>query len=328
MAKLQPSVMTLNYRLIGGDKENVRGYGWIDISQSASLVNRRFYRQGLNWAVAGITLQQNTTTAAPGALRVETLPTTWVTSNAWHKSFALWKKQQDEAMDDSNQESIKAKFNDFKIFMDSQHVEDYWDIFDLYDTNLQPRTAVDTFLPGEWQPSQIVIPNAVSDGSSEVLPQEYLLHMVGVNTYGTIKSRGMISGYENSRAYPQSPDPVGPDVADRDTNWMMAMFDVGSDDSEVLENVQNRNDDLPYDQVSYPGGPLNCPSLQLHSEHFITARSIGNRVDVRGFNAPCGLIKITNDTTNENDDYADLDIQVHLVPGNHRGYLAEPMQDM
>jgi hypothetical protein len=50
--KIQPAEMTL---LTATSTVNAGATGnfTIDLSQCASLMNRRFYRQGLNWAVAG-----------------------------------------------------------------------------------------------------------------------------------------------------------------------------------------------------------------------------------------------------------------------------------
>ena len=76
MPKLQPAVMTLPYRLIDGDRE-----GYIDISQSASLANRRFYRQGLQWAVGGMTVI--TDGDVTGRILIEKLPETWPFTQAW-----------------------------------------------------------------------------------------------------------------------------------------------------------------------------------------------------------------------------------------------------
>ena len=50
MAKIQPSVLNLKYEINEGITK------FIDLSQSASAVNRRFYRQGLNWICAGFTV--------------------------------------------------------------------------------------------------------------------------------------------------------------------------------------------------------------------------------------------------------------------------------
>jgi hypothetical protein len=320
MAKLQPSVMTLNFRLDGTS-------GFIDLSQACSLVNRRFYRQGLQWAVSGVSLTQNTASTTAGSLTVETLPTTWVSSNAWHKSFASWLKQQNEAIEEYGAESTVAKFRDFKIFMDTAHVQAFLDAgSDLNVTNMLPRTAVSTFTAGEWDPSQIVVPNYVVDpatGSPALVdPAEFYLHMVGANFGPSSASRGMIDGYQYSRAFPQSPDPVSP-AQDSNFNWMRDMFDVGNDSSEIVDNATDNNDQLPYPQVDYPGGDTQAPQLQLISEHYISgAQTIDRRISVSGFMAPCGLIKIGNQPGTA------LDIQVHLMPGTHIGYLAEPMQDM
>ena len=35
---------------------------------------------------------------------------------------------------------------------------------------------------------------------------------------------------------------------------MRDMFDVGNDSDKVVENATERNNDLPYPQVDYPGG--------------------------------------------------------------------------
>lgn len=318
MVKIQPAVMTLNFETSATDN-------WIDLSQAASIVNRRFYRQGLQWAVAGITVQLDSTAQTAGGIRVETLPHTWVCSNAWHKVMANWLKQQNEALAESGQESIAAKFRDFKIFMDLEHVQDYVDAGgDLNATNLLPRTAVQAFAPGEWQPSQVVIPNSSPDASgSEVDPTEYFLHMVGNGVTGVPYSRGMIAGYAYSRSVPQSPDPAVPAQVAGTGNWLRDMFDVGNDDTEILNNAENTNNDLPYDQMEYPHGASNGgDALELHSQHYITNRSLGNRLEIPGLMVPCGLLKITNDTG------VTAEVQIHLCPGEHRGYLAAPMQDM
>ena len=50
-SKIQPSVMTMAFQT----PANISGSNsyTVDLSQAASLLNRRFYRQGINWAVAG-----------------------------------------------------------------------------------------------------------------------------------------------------------------------------------------------------------------------------------------------------------------------------------
>ncbi len=97
--------------------------------------------------------------------------------------------------------------------------------------------------------------------------------MVGTNNNGGI-SRGIIEGYADSRAYPQSPDPVSPAI-DSGNNWMRAMFDVGNDNEDITDNATDRNDNLPYPQVNYPGGQNQAPTLQVHDFSLLRTPLLG-----------------------------------------------------
>ncbi len=169
MAKIQPAVSTILINIPPSpDGGTTAGAGYLDLSQCASIVNRRFYRQGLNWAVSGFRCNQKGGISG-GRFQIEKLPETWVMSNAWHKAFAAWKKQQDEAIDEAGAESAVAKFRDFKVFMDTTH-------YDARNSPLLPiksgggnfLEATDgSTLTAEWQYSQIVTPNTLNaDGST------------------------------------------------------------------------------------------------------------------------------------------------------------------
>ena len=121
-----------------------------------------------------------------------------------------------------------------------------------------------------------------------------------------------------------SHDPVGSVIASGQ-NWLRQMFDVGNDTSEITDNATDRNDNLPYPQVDYPGGEVQAPTLQTHDFSFITTSTIGGTTRLKGGNFPCGLMRfdwIPSDTT------SNIRIQIDLVPGTHRGYLCEPMTEM
>lgn len=297
--------------------DTVGGDYYIDLSQCASIVNRRFYRQGINWAVASIKVLAS----APGTVQWAKLPNTWVMSNAWRKAFEAWRAQQNKALEEGGAESMKAAFNDFKVYMDTDHVAA------TYAANLLPVDFSGTAaLNGTWEPSKIVLPNVNPDGTgSTVEPAQRFLHVVGPNVNGAL-SRGIIEGYADSRSVPQSPDPVGPDVGDSD-NWLARMFDVGSDMEEVLDNATLRNDTLPYDQDNYPGGQANMSGLEFHDITQIVSYSGSTNIatqTIKGGNFPCGLMKFTWTP----ESAANLAVQVNLVPGHHRGYLCEPMTEM
>ena len=204
--KIQPAVMTITLptpSVSGGST----GRSYVDLSQIASLVNRRFYRQGLNWAVAGFKVSS----LQPGSVSMAKLPNTWVTSNAWEKAFRAWNKQQMDAIEEAGAESAVARFRDFKVHADVTHVTAG------YAANLLPVDySGNSYAAGEWQDSIIVLPNADLDpvSGARTEPREVQLHMCGTNeaVIGAGTSRGIIEGYADSRAYPQSPDPVSPAI--------------------------------------------------------------------------------------------------------------------
>jgi len=326
--KIQPSVRTLTFP-IGNIGTNTSRY--IDLSQASSLVNRRFYRQGINWAVAGFTLH---TSSASGSIQISKIPNTWICGNAWEKAFRAWNKQQMEAINESGAQSAVARFRDFKIFADVKHVSNGYGM-NLLPATLNQLNNWDYYNTGEWEASQIVIPNILPAGADPAVktePLEYLLHMVGINNNGGI-SRGIVEGYADSRAYPQSPDPVSPVIGSSE-NWLRDMFDVGNDTSEITENATDKNDNLPYPQVEYPGGEIQAADLQYHDQLNITATSVSGKTSARGTTVPCGLLKLRIDpqlgaVETTPGVYEPISwIQIHLVPGKHKGYLCEPMMDM
>ena len=312
-SKIQPAVQTLTFTGLTVPGSGIDSF-YVDLSQCASIANRRFYRQGINWAVAGFKVLS--ASGSQAILQVAKIPNTWVASAAWQKSMSAWMKQQNQALAEGGSQSMKARFNEFKIFMDPAHVAPGY----LQSSGPFAHNA------GTWEPSKIVLPNVNPDGTgSNVEPAQRFLHMVGQNINGA-SSRGIIEGYADSRAYPQSPDPVGPDMGDVD-NWMARMFDTGNDMEEVLDNATLRNDTLPYDQDDYPGGENNAAVVQLHDQEYITATTIGGTTRLKGGNFPCGLIKFNAINLNATEEL-ELTVQIDLIPGGHRGYMCEAMGDM
>lgn len=327
---LAPAVMKLHYAIprAGGTSSN-----YISISNSVSRLNRRFYRQGLNWAVANMkVVLLPKATPGPGVTSVgtefyaSTMPHTWSVANAWMKSFSLWKKQQDEAMANSDSSERIARYRDFKISIDSYHV---------IGTELQPvsvgpgnapfpghiglQIGNSPLLPSEeWEASQIVLPNLVGPG----VTSERTLHMVGPDR---LNSLGMIKGYAESRDVPHTPDPVGPDISQ---SWMSEMFNVGNDLTEITTNAQFNNDELPYDQTAYPGGGNNFINLETQG-YVLNQSTVGvNTYNTGPFTAPCGLIRIDINGITTDETLGDYTIiTIDLVPGSHRGYLAETMEE-
>ena len=311
-SKIEPSVQTLAFGLtIPVGISNFT----IDLSQTASIMNRRFYRQGLNWAVSGFKIR----TVGPGigTVAINKLPNTWVMSNAWEKGFRHWNRQQKEALEESS-EGVRARFSDFKIYADDIHLAAG------VGNNLLPfDSAGNSALPGEWQMSQIVVPNHLGVAGTNIEP---LITAVGDANLLTDPTKfSLIEAYANSRSVPQSPDPKVPTgVTSGPENIYRQMFDVGADDDMVMDNAVAKNNDLPYPQSDYPGGGTQLSALLPHDATDLSATTISGSSYLKGGNFPCGLIRIAAQSA---EGFSAV-LLVDLIPGNHRGYMCEPMTEM
>ncbi len=322
-SKIEPAVQTLTFNYDVAAFPNA----YIDLSQVASLVNRRFYRQGINWAVAGFKIL----TTGTGQIQVSKLPNTWVMGNSWEKSMRTWTKMNNEALAET--ESVRPRFLDFKIYADTTHHQLG------YAANLLPVSiGLGPYQVGEWEASKVYPPNGPNFPGNT---SEFEMVAVGANYPGVSPVTGLnavslIEGYAASRGLPNVLDPNAPaDALDADgstpENWMAAIFNTGTDqDSEVLEDMITENNIAPYpfenDGVNpdtmYPGGANQGPGMQIHDVELVTATTIGGTTRLKGGNFPCGLVRI--DSTIDGQ----ITLQVNLIPGSHRGYLCEPMTEM
>ncbi len=317
---------------------------YVDLSQSASLLNRRFYRQGINWAVQSIKILSPITS---GAVVVSKLPTTWSMSNAWMKGFKAWQKMNDEALEES--ESVRPRFLDFKIYADSQHHLDGYGANLLPNTYVQPPgglPAATAATAGEWEASKYHIPDTTGGATGDTREREVLA--VGSNYPGAgasgFQAVSLIEGYAASRGLPDVLDPNVPDDAadaqgTQPQNWQAALENEGTTQTEeVLEDMIAENNIAPYPfenganpaggtftDTMYPGGANQLGGLMFHDAEFITGTTIGGTTHIDGGMFPCGLIKFSFGNSGET---ANALIQINLVPGHHRGYLCEPMTEM
>jgi len=335
--KIQPAMQTLNFTV---EVEAGGSTSYVDLSQVASLVNRRFYRQGINWAVAGFKILSNPGTT--GSVLLSKLPNTWVMSNSWEKSFRTWTKMNNQALAET--QSIRPKFLDFKIYADETHHQRG------FDSNLLPTSVLGTYVQGEWESSKITVPTSqtlFTPGLVET--KDFELIAVGASFPGNgasgLNAVSLIEGYAASRGLPNIADPNTPqDATDTNTvtpeNWMTAIFNEGTDQNhEIVENMIRENDIAPYPfengddgsggtftDTMYPGGANQGTGLQIHDLEFISGTTIGGTTRLKGGNFPCGLARF--DISNDTAESVFLTLQIDLVPGNHRGYLCEPMTEM
>jgi len=332
--KIEPAAQTLTFQnaiaVPPGGAMNL----YIDLSQCASIVNRRFYRQGINWAIAGFKLLGGSDD--PVLCQISKLPNSWVLSNSWEKSMRAWLKMSNEAL--SEAESVRPRFLDFKIYADDDH----------HSAGFPANLIPSGFKRGEWDASKIYTPNGPNFPGNT---NEFELVATGRNYPGLgnsgLNAVSMIEGYAASRALPPIDEPNTPaDAVDADgstpENWMSAMFNEGTDqDSEVLDDMRYDNRTSPYpfeggpDQLNplvpfvdtqYPNGANQGPNLQVHDIEFVTSSTIGATTRFKGGNFPCGLVKLS--ILNTGIESFEPTLIVDLVPGDHRGYLCEPMTEM
>lgn len=315
MTKLAPAVTKLWFHI---DPSNSRNY--VDLSLACSAANRRFYRQGLTWAVSGMTL--HTGSGTTGEFDVSKVPDTWMAQNAYEKSKMLWMKSQDQVLDD--QPTIAARYRDFKVFLDGEMVTS-----DKQAVSVAPAQDDDIMLPvdrnnqiaktGEWNYSSFQLP---VDGGSAA-PDTRSLHFVGANQ-GTL-SNGMIHGYGLSRSRPQDIDPNTPGEG----GWMNDVFDVADNLDEIREDIEEENNVPPYrvgtpgeNEEYYPGGENNQTDGQLHSVSFVSGTTVGGKTRVEGGLFNCGLIRFDWNLISDLPNTS-MYLAIDLVPGPSKGYLTE-----
>ena len=333
--KIEPAAITLTFAT-PSSTAGVTGKSFIDLSQAASLVNRRFYRQGINWAVSGFKVSS----LKAGTVTVGKLPTTWVMSNAWEKGFRTWQRMNDDALAET--ESVKPRFLDYKIFANSDH-----HVAGI-GANLLPISFTGSAAnPGEWKSSKMVIPDTTLGATGGVQEREIIA--VGSNYPGAgasgLNAVSLIEGYAASRGLPAITDPNTPDDAnDADgvspENWLQATFNEGTQqDADVLDTMAGstaENNLAPYpfenDGVNadtmYPGGANQLVGLEYHDLVNIYETNVTDGIGtqrLKGGMFPCGLIALHWTPSSAS---ANVVVQIELVPGHHRGYLCEPMTEM
>ncbi len=330
--KVEPAVKRLTFDLAVGANATVDFY--IDLSQCASLVNRRFYRQGINWAVSGMKVLSQSDGTLNAIVTAQKLPETWVMSNAWMKGFKAWQKMNDEALEES--ESVRPRFLDFKIYADAGHHTAG------YAANLLPLSPGGTYVPGEWEASKFQIPDNTLGATGGVREREVVA--VGANFPGAgasgFNAVSLIEGYANSRGLPNVLDPNAPadagDVVGSGENWIAQLDSEGTQQIDaVIDDMISENNIAPYpfenDGVNvdtmYPGGANQGTGLAFHDTEYITGTTVGGTTRLQGGLFPCGLIKITVRNYDESNALSNS-LYVDLVPGHHRGYLCEPMTEM
>lgn len=293
---MQPAQLTLTYAVTPSGGGVVAD---IDIAKDLSAVNRRLYRQGMQYAVASVKFSRT----MPGLsfLACQTAGNTWMVHNAWKKGKALWDRQQREVA--KAMPGIHGTWADFKIELDDNST-----------------TAIDTIagdagtvVPDEWNLSNYVWDN---DGT-ERQPTFCLLGATAPDT-----KIGMVQEYHIARAQVQNSPAVPTEASDS-----IYAKSLGTDEMSdlLIDVVELDNDNAPYDMTEMVGGDTVADTPWSQDYVTSTMESPGQS---KPFLVECGLLRlqlqsVLADGTSASDVIHF--IQVNLVPGGYKGVLAEPM---
>lgn len=296
-SKTSPTVTRLSFESTGS------GTKYIDIARALSIINRKFYRQGVYYYVNSVELYNN----SDGVVDIHTLPDTWVTKNAWNRGFGIFQNMNALA------DTPRPKYHDFKVRMSTGHAADGSNTLDpdLYGIN----GSNTSHPPDEWVYSEITTMH--SDGG---LPDEFTLTMLGGHSgsQGNRASVGLIKSYAETRAQPiSSGEPNVPVAASTDP--LANLFDASGDNAmeNIIENLNENNDLTPYDASGYLG---RSDSHMQQVARLTTTPTIGRVAKASGFCAPMGLLCVDAQNLAGDDNWR---VVINLAAGTYHGVYAE-----
>ena len=297
--KTSPTQIRLSFEASGERTE------YIDIALALSAINRKFYRQGVYYYVNSIEVYNNET----GVIDLHTLPDTWVTKNAWNRGFQIFQKMN--SMVGTPMSTIKPKYHDFKVFMDSRHVDN---------GSLQPslhniNQGANEILSDDWVYSQFV--SADDDGDSAQEADNFYGHMIGGHLGDTDDwtSIGLIKSYAETRGTvnAETPDDANVDITDP----LLNLFDFSSEEqvNDIVQNLLDDNDNPPYNYNQYVG---EATSNLQHVARIGTETGVGRVGRASGFCAPFGLICV-----DPHGVETAFRVVLNLAAGTYHGVYAE-----
>jgi len=315
VSKIDPAVLTLNYEIV----TSPTGVGnYIDLSRDLSNLNRRLYRQGMQYAVGGLTITDDLVVApATGRgleINVSTAGNTWITQNAWKKGQALWMQMQKEVLESNP--SVKGKWADFKVLMTEEMA--------FANTRRALDGSMSPWQPGqEWTRSLYVVPQHDVDPATGLVKaaEEWYACLIGPDDVGN-KVFSLVKAYEESRSTVQ---PTSPNVpAGLPNSFYLKLQDDGSQDPELAGVIIDENDQPPYAMGpgTYPGGSAFGTTGAMTRVGRGVMNDFTPLLTMPGFTAECGFVYIN---AKSSAGAANCRVQVHLVPGEYKGVLAVPM---
>ncbi len=292
------------------------GTVYIDLAKALSQINQRAYRQGLYYYVASVAFSNNSTAYC----QVNTLLDNWVTKRAWSRGYKQWSKMNRRANAESG---VTPKYHDFKVIMHSNAAT----TLNATYGNLASTTE---YASDDWVISQFVTedPYLHGGGSSDTPVEahnadQFSAHMIGPHTgsSGAWTSIGLVRSLNDTwRRQPAAGEPELD--ADADTDPIANLFDAADTYDDVRLNMDEDNDEPPYNHDVLPGSASNFETVVAAIMR--TSAGSGALVRAPGFSVPLGLLEVTtSDFGDGSQTIGGVELIVELVPGTYNGVYAE-----
>ena len=306
-----PAQIRLSFEF-GGDGEG-RTTQYIDIAKALSSVNRKMYRQGVYYYVNSVELYDS----ADSVVNLHVIPDNWITRASYRRAKGIYDEMNIRAIETVG--SLPGTYHDFRVYMSPLHRTTGSTRASLHGVNDSALTIGNE----DWDYSEFV----TSDVNNAAAPaDEFNGHMLGGDVESgsgassNVESVGIIASYAATRATVQLDNPNMQNLQLDDP--LLNMFDYSPEEvqNDVITNLNNANDEPPYDIDLYVGASVN------HMQHVARLASTdfaGRVVQDEGFCAPLGLICVDPLNTNPPDNT--YRIVLNLAPGTYHGVYAERM---
>lgn len=289
---------------------------YIDLAKAMSIVNRRAYRQGLYYYVASVEFSNGTTAYC----QVNTLQDNYMTKLAWARGYRLWSKMNRRAA--AGDSTIYPKYHDFKVLM---HATASASLDPAYG-NVGSTT---TYTADDWVLSQFVTedPYLHGGGASDTPVEahnadQFTAHMMGphAGSSGAWTSIGLIHSASDTWGHqPAVGEPTL--LGDADTDPLAALFDAADTTDDVRLNMDEDNDEPPYNSDAFIGG-ASAHETSIGALMRVSSGA-GALARAPGFCAPLGLLEVTTADFDGGSVLGPVELIVRLVPGTYNGVYAE-----
>ena len=273
---------------------------YLDIARDLSLLNRRLYRQGMDYHIKSITfMSRNTPT---GSATASVVPCTWTVMNAYRRGRAAWNAANKDAMKNVNS-SIVGKWADFRIDP----------VNGIQSTAyLTPEDAAGNAYPAgtfDWEKAKFEHHADDANGANIHLLGD---HLQSGNNYASV---GLVKSYFESRVRTRPEDPIlDGDISD---DYITTLMDSDEVQSRRIQNIEAFGDNPPYDHDNAVG------ELIMPDFHTVKTRAFSDGNCVLGsFNSFMGIVRldVTSDATGVAADL--MKVVVEVAAGPYKGIKA------